>query len=353
VIDEREIVRVAVERLAPPEPSYERLVQRRDRKRRNQRITAGVVGIAVFVAAVWIVTSVGSLDRTQTPGASGTTAPAEPTTTAPVVAPPSDFPEVDYVIDLNTGEMTGLPGAIIRWLVAAEPRFALTRYAASSDGSMLAFVGTGEEGSPQIFIAGIDGTGVRQVTHDPTRATTPAWSPDGTLIAYEGYGYRDIQSVYVLDLATGDATRITDGIDAAWEPQFTPDGRSLLYGPGLRTVPLAGGESMPLFEAGAGGGNASMSPDGSLVTFLADCPNGGGPCRYVANADGTDWRRIPGWMATPAGTWSPDSSRLVTVSGNPGGAIWVIDVATGERVQAAARGRMAIWLDDHTLLVGV
>jgi hypothetical protein len=41
------------------------------------------------------------------------------------------------------------------------------------------------------------------------------------------------------------------------------------------------------------------------------------------------------------------------VSGNPGGAIWVIDVATGERVQAAARGRMAIWLDDHTLLVGV
>ena len=39
---------------------------RRDRKRRNQRITAGVVGIAVFVAAVWIVTTVGSLDRSQT-----------------------------------------------------------------------------------------------------------------------------------------------------------------------------------------------------------------------------------------------------------------------------------------------
>jgi len=67
VIDEREIVRVAVERLAPPEPSYERLVQRRDRKRRNQRIAAGVVGIAVFVAAVWIVTTAGSFDRTTTP----------------------------------------------------------------------------------------------------------------------------------------------------------------------------------------------------------------------------------------------------------------------------------------------
>jgi hypothetical protein len=42
---------------------FERLVRRRDRKRRNQRIAAGVVGIAVFVAAVWIVTSVSSLDR--------------------------------------------------------------------------------------------------------------------------------------------------------------------------------------------------------------------------------------------------------------------------------------------------
>jgi hypothetical protein len=78
VIDEREIVRVAVERLAPPEPAYERLVERRDRKRRNQRITAGVVGIAVFVAAVWIVTSIGSFDRMQTPAVpGGATGPAE------------------------------------------------------------------------------------------------------------------------------------------------------------------------------------------------------------------------------------------------------------------------------------
>ena len=49
----------------PPPDGFERMLRRRDRKRRNQRIAAGVVGIAVFVAAVWIVTSVGSLDRSQ------------------------------------------------------------------------------------------------------------------------------------------------------------------------------------------------------------------------------------------------------------------------------------------------
>jgi hypothetical protein len=54
--------------------------RRRDRKRRNQRITAGVVGIAVFVAAVWIVRDVALLDRGETsviPGGSSTTGPAE------------------------------------------------------------------------------------------------------------------------------------------------------------------------------------------------------------------------------------------------------------------------------------
>jgi hypothetical protein len=76
---------------------------------------------------------------------------------------------LDYVMNLNNGEMTPLPDAIIRSPSAyprlaetAEPLFALTRYAVSSDGSMLAFVGTGEDGTPQIFIAGIHGTGVRQ-----------------------------------------------------------------------------------------------------------------------------------------------------------------------------------------------
>lgn len=64
----------------PPPDGFERMLHRRDRKRRNQRIAAGVVGIAVFVVAVWIVTSVGSFDRTQTavpgPAETGPTLPA-------------------------------------------------------------------------------------------------------------------------------------------------------------------------------------------------------------------------------------------------------------------------------------
>jgi hypothetical protein len=67
MIDERERFEEAFALFERPEPAWERLVRRRDRKRRNQRITAGVVGIAVFLTAIWIVTSGRSFDRTQGP----------------------------------------------------------------------------------------------------------------------------------------------------------------------------------------------------------------------------------------------------------------------------------------------
>ena len=67
MINERESFEEAFALFERPEPAWERLVRRRDRKQRNQRIVAGVVGIAVFVAAIWIVTSGESSDRTQKP----------------------------------------------------------------------------------------------------------------------------------------------------------------------------------------------------------------------------------------------------------------------------------------------
>lgn len=52
MIDDLELFERAVERFAPPEGSFERLVTHRDRKHRNRRIRAGVV--AVVVAAVGV-----------------------------------------------------------------------------------------------------------------------------------------------------------------------------------------------------------------------------------------------------------------------------------------------------------
>jgi Tol biopolymer transport system component len=297
------------------------------------------------------------------------------TDTAPSVTGRPGVPEVDYTIDLNTGVMTPLPKAIIRSVAKPDERFVFLtspRYAVSGDGSQLAYIGIGDEGSLQIFTAGIDGTEVRQVTHDPAGATYPAWSPDGTKIVYEGSG-----GLFVLDVGTGESTPVTDGTPIQpsnqWfspqsEPQFTPDGSSLVYtgrSKGrlvVRTVPVAGGKSTLLIGPGEGvedAGNGSLSPDGSLVTYLGSgfplagdgiTANGHcGPCRFVANADGTERRVIPGcYGSNPAGTWSPDGTRIVC----NGIGVIVVDIATGD-LSPVAEGNGAIWLNGHTLLVEV
>ena len=65
MIDERERFERAFRQFQMPDPAWDRLVRRRDRKRRTRRTSAGVVGIAVFVAAVWIVRDAAFLDGSE------------------------------------------------------------------------------------------------------------------------------------------------------------------------------------------------------------------------------------------------------------------------------------------------
>lgn len=378
-------VRIILERgvggATPPPDAFERILRRRERKQRNKRIAAGVVGIAVFVAAI-VAVGVAARDSGQQPASSGTTGPSlAPTgSTAPSGEPPLAGPEYelildagspDYVLDLDTGAMTPLPGAIIR---SGEYRPWNGRYAASPDASTLAFVAQDDDGRFQIFVANLDGTEIRQVTHDPVAAISPAWSPDATMIAYEGSsGELGVPALFVLDVVTGETTKVIDVSPGAWDaaPTFTPDGSSLLYSDldsdvsVVRIVLVAGGESTILFGQRPGSvgegplyvggmryaGNASMSPDGSLVTMMGDT-GGSGAFRVVANADGSGLRQIPGRESNPAGAWSPDGSRIVcaTDDGEPGGGLKVVDIASGQGYRVA-EGSAAIWLDDHTLLV--
>ena len=368
--DLKTLVEHEMQRAGSPQYSIGDLVETRDRKRRNKRIAAGVVAIAIFAAPV-VLFALHVFDRTQSPASTGirSTAPTPRPLQVDDSAPVPDAPGVDYVIDLDKNVVTPLPETILRSVVSATWR-ETGRYAVSSDGSRLAFIGTGDDGNPQIFVARLDGTGVRQVTRDQTGPTSPAWSPDGTTIAYEGNGSAGRHAIFVVDVATGETRQVIDG-GTLGQPTFTPDGSTLLYvggtnqRPVLRTVPVTGGESTVLIEPRGGindVGNGSLSPDGSLVTFMGSgVPDSGevehcGPCRFVSNVDGTGRRVISGWMAIPAGTWSPDGTRIVTeeiVASNGEvvpSFILVVDVATGAGTKVA-NGRAAIWINDHMLLV--
>jgi hypothetical protein len=111
MIDERDLLERALRHFEPEPGLTDRVYRRRDRKRRNQRIAAGVVGIAVFVAAVGLVTTFGSSDRTQ-PGASGG-AVTGPTQTGPAETGPTVDPDTGWWLDAGTPELNLPPeGAV-------------------------------------------------------------------------------------------------------------------------------------------------------------------------------------------------------------------------------------------------
>lgn len=86
MLDDRDVLEREMEQMRPRQIGLDDLVRRRERKNRNQRLTAGVVAIAIFVVPVaWSVATGGWSGRTQTPADNG-----------PTVAP-DVFPQVGLV----------------------------------------------------------------------------------------------------------------------------------------------------------------------------------------------------------------------------------------------------------------
>jgi Tol biopolymer transport system component len=343
----------------PSDDAFERTLRRRDRKRRNQRIAAGIVGIAVFVAAIWIVTSGLSLDRSEKSVVPAGTGPMQ-TAVQPTPTPPAvTGPEPAYLIDLNTGEKTQLPKSIAGF-----------GYAASPDGTMVAYVSLDDAGMSQFFIARVDGTDVQQVTQRGAWGPFD-WSPDGAAIAYPSGWEEDVTNIFVLDLATEETSQVTHekpptgtcgptvgvacGPQGAVFPQFSPDGASIVYkvyrggDHDVRIVPVTGGKSVLLVDGATVG---TLSPDGSTLA-VGGCGRrfGGGLC--IAHADGTNLRALVSGPQLFGPKWSPDGTRIAyndQADGPTGNKVFVVDVATGETT-FVADGFLDDWLDDHTLII--
>lgn len=87
----KELLRRGVGEFEPMPDAFDRVLARRDRKRRNQRVAAGVLGIAVFAfAAIGFIRLLGSeRESVIGPGAS----PSPTVSPSPVTQPPSPFSE--------------------------------------------------------------------------------------------------------------------------------------------------------------------------------------------------------------------------------------------------------------------
>ncbi len=331
-------VRTTLERIGDrvpvPEPAFERLLRRRDRKRRNQRITAAA--IAALLALLSMSILVRSFRGTQRPA-------NEPT---PAPSPEGIFANVGSWIAFQNDDLKRPYGHYSIWAVdPARPNGPKARIqlsdrpgkplAWSSDGSKLLIWRwrQGPVGTPRcprcagpdwtgLFVLNADGTESRLVVHRPgARYIYPggSFSPDGSKVAFATLG-----GMYTVD-ADGGTPRIL--AEAGVNPTFSPDGTKIAYfeireGPGhtLRVMNADGtGDRVLLGSQAVGCHYPSLirpawSPDGTHIAF--SCDDYG---IRVVGADGSGLRTvIPNGDALGAlwdlgfgiPYWSPDGSRI-------------------------------------------
>jgi Ca2+-binding RTX toxin-like protein len=150
----------------------------------------------------------------------------------------------------------------------------------------------------------------------------PAWAPDGVHVAFERTA-PDLESVLVMTSAGKDT----------YFAFFTGQvrgylGSKLLIQSGPSTLATVGGRfaGAPTVLPGT---DASASPDAAHVAYV----RAGG--LYVANADGSDERRVATAVVVPPGdvigpAWSPDGTRIAVATG--GGLVLASTDGSGSRV---------------------
>jgi Tol biopolymer transport system component len=166
--------------------------------------------------------------------------------------------------------------------------------ALSPDGTQVAFE-SDRSGQFDIWIIGVNGQNLRQLTTHPGDDTWPAWSPDGRRIAFVSTRDDPAGELYTVAAAGGAVTRVTNDPATDTEPAWSPDGRTIAF-------------TTTRFHPG---GTAATRDD------VATVPAGGGTVTRVATGE------------QPA--WSADGKRLayVTRTNDPSGDIVVRTLAGG------------------------
>jgi Tol biopolymer transport system component len=136
----------------------------------------------------------------------------------------------------------------------------------SPDGKRLVFTRYRGKGCPQsfcpsehsaLFVVGVDGTGLRQLTSFAIHPGDADWSPNGKRIVFEAYPNGPYGDVYVIGANGHNLRNLTRDPSGQADPVWSPDGTKILFLDNR-------------FVRGRGRtGLATMRPDGSRRSFVS------------------------------------------------------------------------------------
>jgi Tol biopolymer transport system component len=355
-----------LERLSPRRIPFDQLVRRRDRKRRDQRIRAGLLGLSIAIAVGWLCfhlirsTPPIPADRSSVLRANGEVLSFTGARGMPgdlVAVNPETGEERLLVRDLEwvysarwsadgrwVAYETAPPGGSLLDPHGDEPRW-LWVVGPSQERRLVATAGDGPHGSDLRWSWMWSPTGaelatlnqLRLSTIDPATGETtdlgsilerlgdvnsgPAWSPDGTRFVFGGHG----GALYSVDVRTGEPSLLVrlPGDQILWSPDGThlavmdylEPGPARLYvvnadGSNVRVLVDDFGPAGVQFEPAGG---VAWSPDGGRLAYYWSEPDQKVQIS-VAPMDGSAPAEIVSLVASCAGgcglTWSPDGSRI-------------------------------------------
>lgn len=222
----------------------------------------------------------------------------------------------------------------------------------SPDGTRLAFT-SDRSGDPEIFVVGIDGTGLRQLTTTPGRDAHPSWSPDGTRIAFQSPRNEGQTRLFLMDADGSGQQQITPNTGFCGVPVWSPDGTTLAFQCSDTTTRLNTPEhpwrvyTMKLSEGrmtlrthGPGHDQVpNWSPDGSRLVFYSD-RSGVNQLYLVELQSGRVARITKGPGVARAASFSPDGTRIVFIGseGTQLGDLFEIELASGARRRVTTLG---------------
>ncbi|MGY6653783.1 DPP IV N-terminal domain-containing protein [Amycolatopsis sp. TRM77291] len=212
-----------------------------------------------------------------------------------------------------------------------------TRPALSPDGSSVAFVSE-RTGSKDIFVIGVDGRGLRQVTSGPAVEDSPSWSPDGGRLVFSGTGEDPAGDLYIVPAGGGQPTRLTNDPGADTQPAWAPTGSRIAFtttrfdpagdvvvmadtgGAVTRAVPEPGDSSEP-----------AWSPDGARLAFTTRQPDPLGDVRQVVGGQVSVISAQPGTGETEPTFRTGGQPVFTQLRGGDTTDIWSADARGGDR----------------------